>query len=205
MMRRALIVGGAALTVLVACVEGEERGGTMSLLKTTSFRVDGDTLIMNGEIYSSTLDQFEDVIDANPQITTLREVTVPGSNDDDTMIALAYRVRELGLNTELLARSEIYSGGVDLFLAGVERRMEVGATIGVHSWSDGVNDAVDFPRTSPEHDQNRQYIEDMLGDEAFYWFTIEAAPADGMYEMTPAEVVKYGLLTEPELPAGTLK
>lgn len=170
----------------------------------TEFTVQGDVVILNGEITSDTLDQFEDVMDDNPQITTLREGVVSGSCDDETMIALSYLVRDMGLDTELLSDSEVYSGGTDLFLAGVNRRMEQGAIIGVHSWSDGTNDAIDFPRASPEHEMNRRYIEDMLGDDAFYWFTIEAAPAAGMHNMTAAEIEKYGLLTEPVLPAGTL-
>jgi len=97
----------------------------------------------------------------------------------------------------LIATSQIDSGGVDLFLAGVERTMQDGARIGVHSWSDGTNDATDFPRDSLEHDQNRQYIEDMVGSDDFYWFTIEAAPASSIYEMTNDEIVRFGLLTAP--------
>ncbi len=167
----------------------------MNQITTTEFSVRGDQLLMQGEINSKTLDQFEDVIAANPGIKTLVELEVPGSLDDDTMIALAYRVRALGLNTHLTATSEIYSGGVDLFLAGVTRTMEDGAKIGVHSWSDGTNEAKDFPRGAPEHEQNRLYIERMLGDDAFYWFTIYAAPADDIYIMTEAEIRQYGLLT----------
>lgn len=167
----------------------------LNQVTTTEFRVEGQLLFMQGDINSKTLGQFEEVITANPEITTLVELTVPGSLDDDTMIALAYRVRELGLNTHLTASSEIYSGGVDLFLAGVERTMESGAMIGVHSWSDGIREAKDYPRDSPEHEQNRLYIERMLGDDAFYWFTIYAAPADDIYLMTDAEIGQYGLLT----------
>lgn len=164
---------------------------------TTEFVVDDTELWMNGEINSKTYDQFIEVIEANPQIETLVEEVVPGSLDDDTMIKLAYKVRELGLNTRLLATSEIDSGGVDLFLAGVERTMEDGAHIGVHSWSDGIKEAAEYPRDAPEHEKNRQYIVDMLGDDAFYWFTIDAAPADDIYEMTNAEIIEYGLLTQP--------
>ena len=109
----------------------------------------------------------------------------------------AYFVREQGLNTRLLSHSAIDSGGVDLFLAGVERTMESGAHIGVHSWSDGFKDAADFPKDAPEHEQNRKYIEEMLGDDAFYWFTIYAAPAADIYAMTEAEIEQYGLLTQP--------
>ena len=111
------------------------------------------------------------------------------------MIQLAYRVREIGLNTHLTKSSEIHSGGVDLFLAGVERTMERGATIGVHSWSDGERDARDYPKNAPEHEQNRLYIQRMLGSDAFYWFTIYAASADDIHVMTDAEIEKYGILT----------
>ena len=163
----------------------------------TLFEVRGEELYMNGEINSKTYDQFTQIMAENPQIRTLVEEVVPGSLDDYTMIKLAYFVREQGLNTKLLAHSAIDSGGVDLFLAGVERTMERGAHIGVHSWSDGLKEAADYARDAPEHEQNRKYIEDMLGRDDFYWFTIYAAPADGIYEMTEAEIIEYGLLTEP--------
>lgn len=167
----------------------------LNMIETTEFTVDGSDLIMNGEINSKTLDQFNEVIEDNPQISTLVEVDVPGSLDDDTMYQLVYRVRELGLNTHLRSDSRIYSGGVDLFLGGVERSIESGAELGVHSWSDGVNEAIDFPRGSPEHEANRKLIEDMLGSDAFYWFTIEAAPADAIHVMTSDEIARFGLIT----------
>jgi len=184
----------ALLTALAGC--DFIAGTALNLVETTEFVVEGEALIMNGEINSKTLDQFEEVIGENPQITVLIEENVPGSLDDDTMIPLAYRVRELGLNTHLRATSDINSGGVDLFLAGVERTMEKGAHIGVHSWSDGVREAKDYPKEAPEHEQNRAYIEDMLGSDAFYWFTIYAAPADEIHGMTEDEIIEYGLLTQ---------
>jgi len=167
----------------------------LNMIETTEFTVDGSDLIMNGEINSKTLDQFNEVIEENPSITTLVEVDVPGSLDDETMYQLVYRVRELGLNTHLRSDSRIYSGGVDLFLGGVERSIEAGAELGVHSWSDGVNEAMDFPRGSPEHEENRKLIEDMLGTDDFYWFTIKAAPADGIHVMTDEEIARFGLVT----------
>lgn len=169
---------------------------TMNQFTLTEFHVEGSKLFMQGEINSKTLAQFENIYAANPQIKTLVELEVPGSLDDDTMIALAYRVRQLGINTHLTATSKIYSGGVDLFLAGAERTMELGAEIGVHSWSDGSKEAKEYPRGAPEHEQNRLYIERMLGDDAFYWFTIYAASADDIYVMSGAEIRKFGLLTK---------
>lgn len=175
----------------------------MNMVETTRFEVDGPNLFMRGEINSKSDTQFEEMIAANPQITTLIECEVPGSLDDDTMIPLSYRVRELGLNTHLTASSSVASGGSDLFLAGVNRTMEEGAQIGVHSWSDGMRDAADYPKDAPEHAANAQYIQDMLGDDAFYWFTIYAAPAADIHWMTTEEIAQYGLLTTPVETAGT--
>lgn len=180
---------------LVGCENAIVLG--LNQIETTKFEVVGNTIHMNGEINSKTLTQFEAIIAKNPDINLLIEEVVEGSLDDDTMIALAYRVRELGISTHLNADSEIYSGGVDLFLAGVNRTMVSGAKIGVHSWSDGSKDASDYPKNSPEHEQNRKYIEDMLGEDAFYWFTIYAAPADDIMLMSDEEIVQYGLLTQP--------
>lgn len=175
----------------------------LNMVPTTTFTVQNELLFMGGDINSKTDDQFEAVVAANPQITTIVECVVPGSLDDDTMIPLSYRVRELGLNTHLTSTSDIASGGVDFFLAGVARTMAEGAQVGVHSWSDGIRDAADYRRDAPEHAANATYIRDMLGDDAFYWFTIYAAPANDIYQMTPAEIVQYGMLTAPVQPAGT--
>jgi len=168
---------------------------------TTKFEVKGNEVSMNGDINSKTYDQFVELLERNPQVDTLVEEIVPGSVDDETMIKLAYFVREKGLNTKLLSYSEIDSGGVDLFLAGVERTMEDGAHIGVHSWSGGFKEAKDYPEDAPEHEANRKYIEDMLGKDDFYWFTIYAASANDIHEMTQEEIEKYELLTKPVMGA----
>ncbi len=107
--RRPWIIAAIALPLLILGLAVFTPLGTiayvvaMNQVETTRFEVRGDELWMNGEINSKTLDQFVEVMDANPSITTLVEEIVPGSLDDDTMIALAYEVRKRGLNTRLLA------------------------------------------------------------------------------------------------------
>ena len=193
-LRKRFHIGMAAILITGVTACDQMAIVAMNQLETTEFSVQGDKLLMAGIINSRTLDQFNAVYAAHPNVKTLVELDVPGSVDDDTMIALAYRVRSLGLNTHLTSKSEVHSGGVDLFLAGVHRTMEPGAKLGVHSWSDGKHEAIDYPRSAPEHELNRKYIEDMLGDDAFYWFTIHAASADDIHIMTPAEIRKYRLL-----------
>lgn len=169
---------------------------------TTEFAVNDTELFINGYINARTYDQFMAIIKKNPQIKTLVQGnSMHGSADDEIMIKLAYKVRELGLNTKALPDTVIESGAVDLFLAG-KKRIIVEAPdgkfprIGVHSWSDGIKDAKDFPKDSPEHKENSKYIEKMLGDDTFYWFTIYAAPAEGMYKMSKDEVLKYNVATQ---------
>ncbi|MCD4754146.1 MAG: hypothetical protein K8R40_13835 [Anaerolineaceae bacterium] len=190
----------AALLIFPALLQG---AGSIYLNSrvTTKFEVKGNEVSMNGDINSKTYDQFVELLERNPQVDTLVEEIVPGSVDDETMIKLAYFVREKGLNTKLLSYSEIDSGGVDLFLAGVERTMEDGAHIGVHSWSGGFKEAKDYPEDAPEHEANRKYVEDMLGKDDFYWFTIYAASAKDIHEMTQEEIEKYELLTKPVMGA----
>ena len=196
--RRALLIALASLAAFVAvtltgCVETDEEA--LLYLDLTEFAADGDRLMMNGPINSRTYVQFINAMDAHPEVATLVLLDVPGSLDDETMIRLGYEVRRRGLNTHLESGSEAHSGGVDLFIAGVERTMERGAVLGVHSWSDGERDGADYPRGAPEHEANRAYIEAMIGDDAFYWFTLEAAPADDIHLMTAAEIARFGLLT----------
>lgn len=181
--------------ILIGFLLGLASCGADDAKDLTDFEVKGAQLFMSGDINAHTQIEFEEILADHPEITTLVQIDVPGSLDDAAMIALAYRVRDLGLNTHLTSESAIYSGGVDLFLAGVTRTIERGAVLGVHSWSDGEKDAAEYPRDHPAHAENRQYIVDMLGDDAFYWFTIYAAPFDGIHEMTPAEIDRYGLIT----------
>ncbi len=159
------------------------------------FDVQGTRLFMAGEITSRTPATFARLLAENPQLTTVVMTDMPGSLDDEAVIRMGYQLRDAGLNTHLTGRSEIYSGAVDLYLAGKRRTMEPGAVIGVHSWADGFGEGADYPRDAREHRSNVAYTRDMLGSADFYWFTLQAAPSDGIHEMTRAEIARFGLLT----------
>lgn len=167
-------------------------------IEITEFTVDGEMLFMNGEINSKTPEQLKEIVSENPQIKTIVMLEVPGSNDDEANLPMAKWVREKGLNTYLTKDSFVASGGTDFFLAGKKRTMEEGAKIGVHSWSDTMGkEAKDLPKDHPDHEMNRKYIEDMLGKDDFYWYTIYAAPANDIYFMNKEEILKYNMITEP--------
>ncbi len=173
---------------LVACAFAE------NAVSRSTFEVRGTQLFMAGEITSRTPAKFERVVTENPQVTTVVQTLMQGSLDDEAVLRMGYFLRAQGLNTHLTRQSEIYSGAVDLFLAGIRRTMAPGAVIGVHSWADGFDDGINYSRDAQEHQGNVAYTKAMLGDDAFYWFTLRAAPSDGIHEMTRAEIARFGLL-----------
>lgn len=187
MRRLALIL----LLALASCatIENATDGTTM--------QVEGDKLYLAGTITSRTAANFESLLAQNPQVRTLVQTRVDGSIDGAATARMGYAVRARGIDTHLTSDSIVDSGGVDLFLAGNRRTMARGASLGVHSWRNGYREGSTYPRAAPEHEVTRSYVSDMLGNDAFYWFTLRAAPSDGIHEMTPDEIARFGLLTEP--------
>jgi hypothetical protein len=198
LIRRFVAVCGAAAfgaAVLAGCVQLEV--AYLNATDTIAFEADGSDLLVNGTLNSRSLAAFEQAMIDNPDVTRLVLLEVLGSVDDEVNLQLGHRVRDLGLDTHVTADSEIHSGGTDLFLAGVERSMEEGAVLGVHSWAVGNLQGRDVPKSDPEHAAYVRYTKRMLGSDAFYWFTLEAAPVQETHVMSAAEIAKYGLLTKP--------
>ncbi|WP_205320046.1 hypothetical protein [Notoacmeibacter marinus] len=156
------------------------------------FIADGDTLIVDGVVDERALHAFNEAIRQHPQTRSLTLAYVPGSADDDANLILARMVRSMGLDTIVPEGGLVSSGGTDLFLAGVNRRLAPSACIGVHSWDDDeLGEGADLPRSDPIHRDYLRYYDDIGIDPEFYWFTLTAASADGMHWMTPDELARY--------------
>jgi len=193
------IVVSALASALVLGLASCETAAILMLNSTeqTSLSVQGDKLYIMDLLNSKTFSQMQKIIAANPQVNTLVFTAMPGSIDDEVTFEMGRWLRAKELNTHLTAQSVIASGAVDLFLSGVNRTMENGAKLGVHSWSDGSKEAADFPQYAEEHILNKDYIVAMNIPEKFYWFTIYEAPADSMHWMNQEELQEYKLLTAP--------
>ena len=163
----------------------------------TRMQVQGPFLLMSGTITNRTPAGFERRLRENPRIDTVVLGQIDGSIDAAATHRMGRRIRAMGLATELRSGSVVDSGGVELFIAGAKRRMAPGAVLGVHSWRNGWREGSSYPPQSLEHEMTRRYVAEMLGSDAFYWFTLQAAPSDEIHEMTAAEIRRYGLLTRP--------
>lgn len=183
-------------------------GGTLGLLllgcasvftpaTPNGYSVDGTRLFMSGEINRSTPDSFAKMIEANPQVQTVVLMDMPGSVDEVAVHETGYFIRQRGLDTHLTSQSEVYSGAVDLFLAGNRRSMTCCAVIGVHDWEDDWGVGSEYPEDAWEHDANIAYFKAMLGSDAMYWFTLQAASPDEIHVMTQQELARFGVLNAP--------
>lgn len=175
----------------------------MNSQQLTETKVDGHRLYLKGIINAKSYEQQQHVLSDNPQVNTLVLTVMPGSIDDEINLQMCHFVREKGLNTYLQHNSVIASGAVDLFMSGVEREMEEGAMLGVHSWSDGFKEALDYPKNAEEHTPYRFFYQTMVGSDEFYWFTLRAASADNIHWMTDAEIEQYPVLTSSIKPASS--
>jgi hypothetical protein len=158
------------------------------------------TIEMDGEINSESLYNFNKLHTLFPLIEKINIVECDGSSDDEINLLLSHKVHQLGINIHLLDNSEITSGSVDFFLAGIQRTRGNNTRIGVHSWAnDDEEYAIDFPRGHSEHLPYINYFISigMTQQEAedFYYFTIYAAEADSIHWMTEYEIEQYGLIT----------
>ena len=159
----------------------------------------GGALFLRGVVDQQSYDQVYDVLNNNLRIGALVFTMVPGSVDDETNLALGRLLRQAGIVTYLPSRGTVASGGTDLFLSGVRRIVERGARVGVHSWTTGgpfEPSAVSLPMDHPEHAKYLDYYRDMGIPEDFYWFTLRAAPPDGVHWMTEEEMETYRVYTD---------
>ena len=179
---------------LISCGDNNKPKSEFGIFKV----IDDNTVEMNGEISSSSLNDFNELIEFYPNINKINLYEVPGSKDDDINLEVSAKVNQANIATHLMNSGLIASGGVDFFLAGTTRTKGDNTMIGVHSWSDGTNEATDFPQGHANHQQYINYYKSIgftqVEAEDFYYFTINAAPANSIHYMTEGEIEQFNIL-----------
>lgn len=150
---------------------------------------------LNGSIESDTPAQFRALLRAFPLIRQIDMVECPGTGDDEANLALARMVRKAGITTFVPNGGSVRSGGVELFLAGVERRAEPGAQFAVHSWvdEDGL-EPDDYADSDPVNQEYVAYYREMgmSADKAkaFYDLT-NSVPHDEALYLKPVDIASF--------------
>lgn len=134
-----------------------------------------------------------------------------GSMNDEETLRFGRYIRANGLDTHLIKNGVAASGGVSLLLAGNNRSIGEGAHVGVHAWAQCRSrenicvPATDFAESDEAHSLHRNYIQQMLDKDDFYWFSIQAANHDSIHWLSEDELVQFDIAntstyTPPELP-----
>ncbi|MDO5978901.1 hypothetical protein [Flavivirga spongiicola] len=200
-LHKYIVVFFTMVVVLPSCSK-DDNTSTISRNQGIFTVLAGDTTIeMNGVIGSTSLNDFNAVYAAFPNIKRIEIKQCDGSMDDETNLKLSARVHQLGIHTHLNTNGGIASGGVDFFLAGIQRTRGTNVTVGVHSWATGNNQtATDFPVGHANHLPYINYYVSIgftqKQAEDFYYFTINAAPANSIHNMTEAELSTYNIFTQ---------
>ncbi len=167
---------------------------------TSQFEIDRNNAILTGELGTNTYLQLSKLIEENPNVDTVVIKSVNGSLNDEINMHTGNLLRNSGLNTKIPKDGYAYSGGVDLFAAGVKRQVEDNGILGVHSWCCSAGTTADkLPKNDNAHHDQVAYFTKMLGKEIgpdFYFYTIHAAPFDNVHPMTRTEMKQYSLLTK---------
>lgn len=162
--------------------------------------VKNDKAIMYGVLGQTTPDLIRTLHSKYPDVKIIVMQDVPGSEDDTANLEASKLLRQYGYRTHVPKDGVIASGGTDMFTAGKLRTIEIGAKLGVHSWS-GIDENGNevggdkLPKSSPEHKPYLDFYTLMGIPTDFYWFTLTAAPASDIHYMTIEEMKKYKLLT----------
>lgn len=159
-----------------------------------TFQVDGTRAIFRGVIDETIVQKVQGLIDNSPEVKVIVMAYGPGSDADDENLQAALLINQAGLGTCVPENGEIYSGAVDMYLAGIVRRLADSAIVGVHSWAAGDNtEGSDLPMDDPQHQPYLDFYSQIGVSADFYWFTLQAAPAAGMHNMTADEKVTYNM------------
>jgi hypothetical protein len=148
-----------------------------------------------GSIESETPAQFAVLLRAFPGLKQIDMIDCPGTGDDEANLSLARMVRKAGISTYVPNGGSVRSGGVELFLAGAQRKADAGAEFAVHSWrdEDGL-EAEDFAADDPVHLAYIAYYREMgMSDakaHAFYNMTNSTPNDDALY-LGPKDIAAY--------------
>ena len=188
-------------TLSVSCSNDDDTTTTSTSRQFGIFKVlnDDRTIEMDGVIGSASLTNFNSLTAAYPNINKINIKNCDGSSDDEVNLLLSAKVHQKGINIHILDNGEIASGGVDFFIAGIQRTQGSNTKIGVHSWAGDNVTATDFPVGHANHLPYINYYVSVgftqQQSEDFYYFTINAAPASSIHWMTTGEIAQYNLIT----------
>ncbi len=170
---------------------------------TFQFHIHQTFAVAYGVIDNTTPTVVQNLIDNNPDVTTIVMYACPGSANDEANLQASQLIYDHGYKMYLPHQGFIASGATDMFLAGSTRIVEnTPDAVGVHSWAEDENGNVTATDYPVGHIKHQPYIDYYMNigftqaeAEAFYYFTINSSPFTSVHWMTDAELDLYKVRT----------
>ncbi len=146
-----------------------------------------------GQIDGTIDTKTQNLINNNPDLTTIELVYVPGSFHDINNHKAGRMIRAAGLDTKIKKFWFIASGWTDLLMAGSNRIIEEEAQIWVHAWtSDSYPESWSLATNHIAHNKYLNYFTDMWISSNLYWWTIENTRPESIHWLSSSELDGYG-------------
>ncbi len=142
---------------------GKQQGADADAPQYGPFRLlDGQHVALIGSTDANSPGEFKTLLLEHPGVEVLEFVDAAGTRDDIANLALGRMIRAAGIATHVPESGSVRSGAVELFMAGVERKIEDGAEFAVHSWVDTKGRGPGyFDADAPENRIYLDYYEEM--------------------------------------------
>jgi len=142
---------------------------------------------------------FQAMLRAYPQITTLEMIDCPGTVDDTANLKLGRMIRAAGIATAVPDGGSVRSGAVELFLAGSRRSAAPSAEFAVHSWLDTAGrEAGDFAASDPVNRTYLAYYREMgltADNAASFYALTNSVPNDTALWLHTADIARYASIS----------
>ena len=160
-----------------------------------------NSIVMEGDITSITSVDLQELINDHPNANPIIMKSCSGVHLDEATLVAARLVRSAQLDTHLASDGTISRGGVNFFIAGVNRSMDSGGQIGVNAWKDDSSrEATSYDFGDEAHLKYLNFYAEMgfqwLAASDFYYFSIQAADSDNLFFLTDDLIEDYALLTD---------
>ena len=189
-----------SLLFLVSCGSDDNNPGPSQTVY-GQFEVQPDnSIIMDGDISLNTSADLAALIVDHPEAKLIIMKNSDGIHLDDVTLEAARLVRSAGMDTHLASDGVISRGGLNFFIAGVNRTMDAGGQMGVGAWRDAMgNEATSYGFGDDAHLRYLNFYAEMgyqwLDGSNFYFFSIQAADSNNLFFLTDDLIEEHQLLT----------
>ncbi len=201
-MRKILLLSAIYSLLLFSC-GSDDSNPIPTPTKTVygQFEVQADnSIIMTGNVSAATASDLEELILDHADAKLIIMKNCSGVHLNEATLEAARLVRSAKMDTHLAADGVISRGGLNFFIAGINRSADTGGQMAVSSWKDEMgNEATSYGFGDNAHLNYLNFYAEMgfqwLEASDFYFFSIQAADSNNLFFLTDDLIANYRLLT----------